>query len=260
MWPEAPKGAAQPSMITDPCHGPGNKSAHKPFAASERLLCKSQAFEHLLRRKIFSEEVDSLFCLPWFKPATSFYTHSANNHSLGLPCIDILGLTCEMKGGKKKSLPHLGGKYLLESSVSIMVTKGDKTGLHSFPRALMKDSYRRCLQLSTGHSRPGLFGQDTSAGSPRRCVVKDSEESRERGRGSCFQGALFLSVRTSVTDTGNNGSSGDDFKDESSSVSRNRNQSRRPRIRTPRANHRRESPSAPLLKMIRELAEMRKPL
>lgn len=102
MWPEAPKGAAQPSMITNPCHGPGNKSAHKPFAASERLLCKSQAFEHLLRRKIFSEEVDSLFCLPWFKPATSFYTHSANNHSLGLPCIDILGLTCEMKGGKKK--------------------------------------------------------------------------------------------------------------------------------------------------------------
>lgn len=100
------------------------------------------------------------------KLATSFYTHSANNHSLGLSCIDILGLTCEMKGKKKKkSLPHLGEKYLLESSVSIMVTKGDKTGLHSFPpAALMKDSYQRCLQLSTGRSRPGPSGQDTSGG------------------------------------------------------------------------------------------------
>lgn len=51
MWLEAPTldSAACPEYQS--LRGPGSKSAHKA-CASERLLCKSQASELLLRRKI----------------------------------------------------------------------------------------------------------------------------------------------------------------------------------------------------------------
>ena len=90
-----------------------------------------------------------------------------------------------------------------------------------------------------------------SGGSSGCSVVKDYEWSKERGRGFHFQGALFLSVRTSVTNTGNSGSPGANFKDESSRVSRTHNRSRWPKFRTAQANHRRVSPLASLyLKMV----------
>lgn len=55
---------------------------------SERLLCKTQAFEHLPRGKMFTQRENSLFWLPWLKPATSLHVHSADDHSLGLPKVD----------------------------------------------------------------------------------------------------------------------------------------------------------------------------
>lgn len=69
------------------------------------------------------------------KPATPVHTHSVDDHSLGLPVVDTPGFTWEMR---TKSLPHLGGKYLLESRVSTLDAKGKKTSLHSFSPKLSK--------------------------------------------------------------------------------------------------------------------------
>jgi len=119
-------------LLIDSHHGQG-ASLLPNLAASKRPLCKSQAFEHFLRTKIFSDRGISLSWLPWVKPATSLHTQPADNHNLGPPGIDTSGLTWEVR---TKSLPHLRGKYLIESG--ILVAKGNKTSLHSFPPQLSK--------------------------------------------------------------------------------------------------------------------------
>ena len=111
---------------------PGSKSAHKP-SCFQKTSMQITSFWALPEDKDFQWRGISLSWLPWVKPATSFHTQTADSHNLGPPGIDTSGLTWKVR---TKRLPHLRGKYLIESG--ILVAKGTKTSLHSFPPRLSK--------------------------------------------------------------------------------------------------------------------------
>lgn len=174
-------------LLTDSLHGQG-ASLLTNLAASERPLCKSQAFEHLLGTKLFCDRGISLSWLPWVKPATSLHTETADDHNLGPPGIDTSCLTWELR---TKSLPHLRGKYLIESG--ILVARGNETSLHSFLAQLSK------VPIHTNHgSSQGLWVLGTTpaegplgAGLLKTCSEARREEDSNIGVHCFFQWELL---------------------------------------------------------------------